>query len=96
MGLPIPRLADKTFEEIIKEARSLINRYAPEWTDHNLHDPGITFLELFVWIAEMQMYYLDRLTEKHYRKFLEMAGFSQRGRQPARVALTFSDVIAET
>lgn len=96
MGLPIPKLADKTFDEIVNEARSLISRYAPEWTDHNIHDPGITFLELFAWIAEMQMYYLDRLTENHYRKFLKMAGFAQRGRQPARVALTFSDVDAET
>ncbi|HYQ60158.1 MAG TPA: putative baseplate assembly protein [Desulfatiglandales bacterium] len=96
MGLPIPKLADRTFEEIVKEARALISRYAPEWTDHNLHDPGITFLELFAWIAEMQMYYLDRLTANHYRKFLEIAGFSLHGRQPAKVALTFSDVIAET
>ncbi|NTU41444.1 MAG: putative baseplate assembly protein [Nitrospirales bacterium] len=96
MGLPIPKLADKNFEEIVKDARSLISRYAPDWTDHNLHDPGITFLELFAWIAEMQMYYLDRLTEEHQRKFLEMAGFVQRGQEPARVALTFGDVTTET
>jgi Baseplate J-like protein len=95
MGLPIPKLSDKTFDDIVNEARSLISRYAPEWTDYNLHDPGITFLELFAWISEMQMYYLDRLTEEHYRKFLEMAGFSRRGRQPARVILSFSGVTAE-
>jgi hypothetical protein len=95
MGLPIPKLADKTFEEIVNEARSLISRYAPEWTDYNLHDPGITFLELFAWLSEMQLYYLDRLTENHYRKFLEMAGFSQKGQQTSKVLLTFSDVAAE-
>ncbi|HMK56395.1 MAG TPA: putative baseplate assembly protein [Dissulfurispiraceae bacterium] len=96
MGLPIPKLSDKTFDDIANEARSLINRYAPEWTDYNLHDPGITFMELFAWLSEMQMYYLDRLTESHYRKFLKMAGFSQRGQVPAQVAVTFSDVSAET
>jgi predicted phage baseplate assembly protein len=96
MGLPIPKLADKTFEEILQEARALISRYAPDWTDHNLHDPGITFLELFAWIAEMQMYYADRLTEEHYRKFLEMAGFSQFGLRPATAALSFGNVTAET
>ena len=96
MGLPIPKLSDKTFEEIVAEARSLISRYAPEWNDHNLHDPGITFIELFSWIAEMQLYYLDRVTEEHERKFLEMVGFSQRGLQPARTSLTFGDVASET
>jgi predicted phage baseplate assembly protein len=96
MGLPIPKLADKTFEEILKEARALIGRYTPGWTDHNLHDPGITFLELFAWIAEMQMYYADRLTDEHYRRFLEMAGFSQLGLQPARAAVSFGNVTADT
>ncbi len=96
MGLPIPKLADKTFEEIVKEARALISRYASGWTDHNLHDPGITFLELLAWIAEMQMYYTDRLTEEHYRRFLEMAGFSPLGLQPARATVSFGNVIAET
>jgi predicted phage baseplate assembly protein len=94
MGLPIPKLADKTFEEIVGEARALISRYAPEWTDHNLHDPGITFLDLFAWIAEMQMYYLDRVTEAQERKFLEMVGFTPLGLQAARVALSFGNVTA--
>lgn len=95
MGLPIPKLADKTFDELVEDARALISRYAPEWTDHNLHDPGITFLELFAWIAEMQMYYLDRMTEEHERKFLEMVGFSQLGPQAARAILTFKEVTSE-
>ena len=95
MGLPIPKLADKTFEEIVTEARALISRYASVWTDHNLHDPGITFLELFAWIAEMQIYFADRLTEEHYRRFLEMAGFSRLGLQPARASVSFGDVTAE-
>ncbi len=95
MGLTIPKLADKTFEEIVEEARSLISRYAPAWTDHNLHDPGITFMELFGWIAEMQLYYLDRVTEEHERKFLEMVGLSQRGPQAAQVSLTFGGMITE-
>jgi hypothetical protein len=46
MSLPIPDLDDKTFEELVEEAKKLIPLYAPEWTDHNLHDPGITFIEL--------------------------------------------------
>jgi hypothetical protein len=42
MALPAPILDDRKFQDIVSEARSLIPRYCPEWTDHNLSDPGIT------------------------------------------------------
>ena len=48
--LPIPILVDQRLEEIAAEARSLIPRLAPDWTDFNHHDPGITFLELFAFL----------------------------------------------
>lgn len=92
MGLPIPNLDDKTFDELVQEARSLIARYAPEWTDYNIHDPGITFIELFAWLAEMQIYQLNRVTDKTYRKFLKLVGFHQITAQPARVGITFNAV----
>jgi uncharacterized phage protein gp47/JayE len=95
MGIKIPTLSDKTFDEIFTEARALISRYSPTWTDQNFHDPGITFIDLFAWLAEVQMYYLDRVTEDHKRKFLEMVGFSPLGLQPAQVSVSFSPVTAE-
>ncbi len=95
MGLPIPKLDDKTYDEIVQEARSLIARYAPGWTDHNIHDPGITFIELFAWIAEMQIYQLNQVTEANYRKFLKLVGINPLSAQPARVDITFREVTVE-
>jgi predicted phage baseplate assembly protein len=95
MGLPIPNLDDKTFNEIVQEARSLIARFAPEWTDHNIHDPGITFIELFAWLAEMQIYQLNRVTDQNYEKFLKLVGLSPIPAQPARVEITFGNITAE-
>ena len=46
MGLPVPRLDSRTWDELMTEARALIPEYAPAWTDHNLHDPGVTLVEL--------------------------------------------------
>lgn len=92
MGLldQFPNLDDETFEEIVKDARLLIPQFAREsWTDHNVHDPGITFLELFAWLAEMQMYQLNRVTEKNYRKFLKLVGISPYDAKPAKVDITF-------
>lgn len=90
MPLPIPNLDDKTFQELFEEARSLIPRYAPEWTDHNLHDPGITFIDLFAWLAEMQIYYLNRLPEQNYLKFLALLGERPQPAQSAAATVTFT------
>jgi hypothetical protein len=95
MGLAVPDLDDKTFDELVNEARALIARYAPEWTDHNVHDPGITFIELFAWLAELQIYQLNRVTDENYRKFLELVGLYPFPAQPARVDITFENVTDE-
>jgi len=90
MPLPIPNLDDKAFSELYEESRALIPRYAREWTDHNLSDPGATFIDLFAWLAEMQIYYLDRVTDKQFLKFLRLLGESPRPASPAAVHVTFS------
>lgn len=95
MGLPIPNLDEKTFDEIVQEARALIARFAPEWTDHNVHDPGITFIELFAWLAEMQIYQLNRVTDKNYEKFLKLVGLQRFPAQSASVNVTFKIVPGE-
>ncbi|KAF5437061.1 Baseplate J-like protein [Candidatus Methanophagaceae archaeon] len=95
MGLSVPDLDEKTFDELVNEARALIARYAPEWTDHNVHDPGITFIELFAWLAEMQIYQLDQVTDENYRKFLELVGLYPFDAKPARVDISFKNVTDE-
>src|SRR5262245_15175955 len=90
MSLPVPDLDDKTFTELFEQARSLITQYAPEWTDHNFSDPGITFVDLFAWLAEMQRYRLNRVGEEHERKFLKLLGEAPRAALPATVDVTFS------
>src|SRR5205085_544754 len=73
MSLPQPNLDDKTFAALVAEATKLIPRHAPDWTDHNRHDPGITFVELFSWLAEMQQFYLNRVGDESYIKFQKTA-----------------------
>ncbi len=85
MPLDIPNLDDRSWTELVEEARSLIPLVAPTWTDHNAHDPGITFLELFAWLAEMQLYQLNRLSRRHRETFAMLAGERRRGRTTARV-----------
>src|SRR5262245_31619972 len=85
MALPLPNLDDRRWADLVEEARSLIPRLAPLWTDHNVHDPGITFIELFAWLAEMQIYQVNRVGQKHQEIFGRLAGVQRETRRPARV-----------
>ena len=85
-------LDDRKFDDIVNEARTLLARYGKEWTDYNFSDPGITFIELFAWLAEMQIYQLNRVTDANYRKFLKLVGMTPAFAQPARTDITFEDV----
>ncbi len=89
MALPAPKLDDRTFQDLVSEARSLIPRYCPEWTDHNLSDPGIAVIELFAWMVEILLYRLNRVPEKNYIKFMELIGVKLEPPKPARADVTF-------
>jgi hypothetical protein len=90
MKVPLPNLDDRRWVDLVEEGRSLIPLYAPEWTDHNIHDPGITLLELFAWVAEMDIFQLNRIAERHKRKFLALVGITPDAPQPARTVLSFT------
>src|SRR3954454_397692 len=79
MPLPLPDLDTRSWADLVEEARAMIPRYAPRWTDHNVHDPGITLIELLAWLVEQDVYRLNRVPDTHRRKFLALMGESARG-----------------
>src|SRR5882724_810166 len=90
MPLPLPNLDDRRWADLVEEGRALVPLYAPEWTNHNVSDPGITFVELFAWLAEMDIYQLNQVPDRHRRKFLELVGIVPNPPRPARTIVTFS------
>jgi uncharacterized phage protein gp47/JayE len=90
MPLQAPNLDDRTFAQIVSEAKTLIPRYAPEWTDHNESDPGITMVQLFAWMTEMLLYRVNRIPERNYIEFLRLLGVELLPARPARAELTFT------
>src|SRR5260370_17671507 len=85
MSLPTPILDDKLWAQLTEEARGLIPPSSPEWTDFNAHDPGITFLELFAWLAEIQQYRLNRTSLPSFDRMLALAGVERAPLQPPLV-----------
>ena len=90
MVLPLPNLDDRRWIDLVEEGRALIPFYAPQWTDHNIHDPGITILELFAAIAEMDIYQLNRIPRSRKLKFLALIGVYPLPPRPARTAVSFT------
>lgn len=89
MPLPVPALDDRRFQDIVDYAKSLIPRYCPEWTDHNVSDPGVTLIELFAWMTDMLLYRVNQVPEKTYIKFLELIGIRLEPPRAARAPITF-------
>ncbi len=85
----MPNLDDKTFDQLAEMGRNLIPRYAAEWTDHNLTDPGITLMELFAWLTEAMLYRINLIQNRHRLKYLKLLGFKPEPRRPAKVDLIF-------
>src|SRR5262245_14408892 len=90
MPLPALDLDTRRWDDLVDEARASIPRLAPEWTDHNVHDPGITIVELLAYLVEQDLYRVNRVPERHRRKFLALLGFSPALPRPARGAVAFS------
>lgn len=90
MPLEPPNLDDRRFAELFEELRSRIPRYAPEWTDHNLSDPGITLMQLFSWLGEIILFRLNRVPERNYIAFLQLIGVERKPAAPAKAELTFT------
>jgi hypothetical protein len=56
------RVHPRQFDEFVREGLSLIPAYAPEWTNHNTADPGITLIELLAYMSEILAYRALRVT----------------------------------
>ena len=76
--LPAPRLDDRNFQELVDDARRLIHRKCPEWSEHNISDPGITLIETFAMMMDQLIYRLNRVPDRNYIKFLELLGLELR------------------
>ncbi|WP_018350212.1 putative baseplate assembly protein [Longispora albida] len=74
MALPSPNLDDRRFQDLVDEAKRRVQRNCPEWTDHNVSDPGVTLIETFAFMVDSMLYRLNRVPGLHYLKFLDLIG----------------------
>ena len=93
MPLPSPILDDRSYLQLRDEMMRRIPVYAPEWTDHNASDPGITLIELFAFLGENLLYRFNQIPDATKLAFLRLLQIPLRPATPARsmVTLTSTD-----
>jgi len=89
MSLQAPKLDNRTFAALVKEARDRIPRFTPDWTNFNDADPGMTLVKLQAWLTETLLYELNRVPELNYIKFLQLLNISPVAATAARTELQF-------
>ena len=52
-------LSDADWEKLTRDLSTRVAAVAPDWTDWEAHDPGITLVELFAFLTESLLYRAD-------------------------------------
>ena len=89
MALPVPNLDDRDFQGLVNDAKLRIQARCPEWSDHNVSDPGVTLIEQFAWMTDQLIYRLNRVPDRLYVKFLELIDVQLFPPTAARTHVTF-------
>ena len=89
MALPAPDLDDRRFQDLVDDAKRLVMRRCPDWTDHNVSDPGVTLIETFAFMTDQLLYRVNQVPDRIYLKFLDLIGLRMLPPTPASVPVTF-------
>jgi hypothetical protein len=94
---PHIRYTSKDYDAILQDLVSLAKKKLPEWTDHSSSDPGMVLLESFAYLADIMLYYQDRISQecfphtavekRNVKSLLRLIGYEFKGASPARTIL---------
>jgi hypothetical protein len=91
MALESLSLADVTWDELVSLARRRIAAVTRgDWTLHAPVDPGITMIELFAWLLEQRVFWLDQVPDSMVRALLALLGVTPRPEGVAGTVLSFA------
>jgi predicted phage baseplate assembly protein len=89
-NIPLENLDDRSWQDLVDQAKALAQQYAPQWTDLGPSDLGVTLIELFAWLVEGMQYRLNRVPDRTYAAMLNLVGVTLDPARPAVAMLTFT------
>lgn len=88
MALEAPVLDDLRWSQLVDAARRRIAAVSGgRWTLHAPVDPGMTLLELYAWLHEQRLFWMDQRTPALDRRLLALLGVTPRPDLPAATVL---------
>ncbi|MEI3853630.1 MULTISPECIES: baseplate J/gp47 family protein [unclassified Ensifer] len=90
MTLKIPNLDDRTFDDLLSEAKAIIDQRCPQWSDRSPSDPGMTLIEVFVHLTEVLIYRVNQFPAKAHLALLDLLSVAPLAPAAAEVTLTFT------
>ncbi|MFI1972491.1 hypothetical protein [Streptomyces cinnamoneus] len=95
-GVPVPGLDDLSFQPLVDAAKRALPQRAPEWTDHNVSDPGVTLIEACAERTDQLLYRVNRMTDRQRSALLRLMGITPLPASPARITVAFARTDART
>lgn len=74
MSEPAVRLDPRQYQDLVDEARVRVGQRCPDWTDHNVSDPGMTLIDQFAWMTDILLYRVNRIPDRVYEALLALLG----------------------
>ncbi|MFF8790224.1 hypothetical protein [Streptomyces sp. NPDC015125] len=89
-GVPVPDLDDLRFQPLVDAAKRALPQRVPEWTDHNVSDPGVTLVEACAERTDQLLYRVHRMTGRQQSALLRLMGITPLPASPARITVRFA------
>lgn len=89
------KLDDSSYTAIWERVARRLQEQSDWWSHRELSDPGITLLEMWAVLCDMQSFYLDQLQESHYRGYLKLLGIPADQGSSACVRVLFRHLEAD-
>jgi hypothetical protein len=90
MTLPALKLDDLTWSDMVDAVRTrIVANSRGQWTMHGPSDTGVTLLELFAYLFEQRIYWLDQVHAPLARALLALLDDAPRPTQAAHTVLAF-------
>lgn len=97
MPLPPLVLDDLDWRQLTDAARVRIPALsAGQWTLHSPVDPGITLIELYAWLLDQRVYWMDHVPEPLFRAAVAILGERMQPTSAARTVLAMARAGAST
>lgn len=91
MSIQIPKIDDRTYQQILSESLARVPVHNPEWTNFNQSDPGVTLLQVFAFMTETLLYRANQIPERNRMKFLQLLGIPLQAASSARGMVVFAN-----